>query len=300
MKRSMKMGAAVFAAALTLAACGSSDDSTDNKTDSSAGTVTKPSFAAGTTMDRIQKAGKVTVGVKYDQPGFGQINPTTNKPEGFDVEVAKLIAQGIFGGTKEDAASKITYVEAKSKDREPFIQQDKVDYIVATYTINDARKQVIDFGGPYYMAHGDVLVKSDNNTVKTLADLNGKKVCVVQGSTYPATLTAKVPQATQLALSDYSSCENAVKDGRVDAMATDGPILIGLVSKSNGSEKVLNLNYTDEPYGVGLKKADTAFRNAINDRLQTIYDNGNWKSAFDSTLGKLGVTTPEPPKIDRY
>jgi glutamate transport system substrate-binding protein len=301
-KRWRSVAAIACAAALTLTACGGDDD--DDKKDegaSTASTIPAPAFAAGTTMERIQKAGKINIGTKFDQPGFGQINPATNKPEGFDVEVAELIAQGIFGGTVDEAAGKINWVEAKSKDREPFIQTDKVDLVVATYTINDARKQVIDFAGPYYTAHGDILVKSSENSIKSVSDLNGKKVCVVQGSTYPNTINQKAPQAEQLALADYSSCEQAVQDGRVVAMATDNVILVGLVSKSNGTEKILNTNYTDEPYGIGLKKGDQAFRDFVNDRLQTIYDNGEWKKTFEDVLGKLGVETPDKtPTIDRY
>jgi glutamate transport system substrate-binding protein len=303
MKKWRSAIAIVAVAMLSLSACGGDDDDTDNAAgnNSASDTVTAPTFTAGTTMERLQKAGKINVGVKFDQPGFGQINPATNKPEGFDVDIAVLIAQGIFGGTTSDAASKINWIEAKSKDREPFIQSDKVDLVVATYTINDKRKEVIDFAGPYYTAHGDILVKSTENGIKSVADLNGKKVCVVSGSTYPATITQKAPQAEQLSLPDYSSCEQAVKDGRVVAMATDNVILVGLVSKSNGTEKLVNANYTDEPYGIGLKKGDEAFRTFVNDRLQTIYDNGQWKKTFENVLGKLGVQTPEQtPTIDRY
>lgn len=303
MLKRWRTGAAIAVAlslSLTLSACSDSDDTT-KENDSGDESIAAPTFAAGTTMERLQKAGKINIGVKFDQPGFGQINPTTNKPEGFDVEIAELIAQGIFGGTVNEAASKINWIEAKSKDREPFIQTDKVDLVVATYTINNDRKKVIDFAGPYYTAHGDILVKSSENGIKSVTDLNGKKVCVVSGSTYPATISAKAPQAEQLSLADYSSCEQALKDGRVAAMATDNVILIGLVSKSNNTEKVVNANYTDEPYGIGLKKGDEALRTFVNDRLQTVYDNGGWKSAFGSELGKLGVATPsETPAIDRY
>lgn len=301
MKKWRSAAAIAAIAMLSLSACGDSDkeEATDgaNNTDS----VAVPTFAAGTTMEKLQKAGKINVGVKFDQPGFGQINPTTNKPEGFDVKIAVRLAQGIFGGTESEAANKINWIEAKSKDREAFITSDKTDIVVATYTINEARKGVISFAGPYYTAHGDILVKSSENGIKSVTDLNGKKVCVVAGSTYPKTIAEKAPQAEQLSLPDYSSCEQAVKDNRVVAMATDNVILVGLVSKSNGTEKVVNANYTDEPYGIGLKKGDEAFRTFLNDRLQTLYDNGQWKKAFEDELGKLGVATPAAtPTIDRY
>lgn len=299
-RRALASLGAVAVLGLLITGCGDKKKESSNSTTASS-TVAAPTFAAGTTMDRLQKAGKITVGVKFDQPGFGQTNPTTNKPEGFDIEIAKLMAQGIFGGTKDEAANKITFIESKSKDREPFIQQDKADIIIATYTINDTRKKVVDFAGPYYTAHGGILTLSSDTSIKSITDLNGKPVCVVQGSTYPATLTAKAPQAQQTALSDYSSCEQAVKDKRVVAMATDDVILAGLAQKSGGTEKLINAPYTDEPYGIGLKLGDDSFRTFLNDRLQKIYDNGDWKTAFESTLGKIGLPTPtSTPTIDRY
>src|SRR5215211_4844202 len=102
------------------------------------------SFPEGTTMARLKDAGTVRVGTKFDQPLFGLKN-LEGKPEGFDVEIAKLIA-----GEMGIAPDKIQWVESVSANREPFIKQDKVDYVVATYTINDERKKVVDFAGPYY------------------------------------------------------------------------------------------------------------------------------------------------------
>ena len=107
-------------------------------------------------MAKLKEAGKITVGTKFDQPLFGLKNPD-GKPEGFDVEIAKLIA-----GEMGIADDKIDFIEAVSANREPFIQQGKVDIVVATYTINDTRKQVVDFAGPYYVAGQDIMVAKGN------------------------------------------------------------------------------------------------------------------------------------------
>jgi len=232
--------------------------------------------------------------VKFDQPGFGLKNPTSGEVEGFDVEIAKLLVAAIG----EDV--KIEFVESVSKNREPFIQDGTVDMVVATYTINDTRKQVVDFAGPYFVARQDIMVKSDNDDIKSVDDLNDKKVCSVKGSTSEKNLTAKAPQAALTSLDTYSQCAEELTDGRVDAVTTDNTILAGLVEASAGAFKLVEAPFSDEPYGIGVKKGDDAFRTFINDQLEELFDNDEWAKAFESTLGEIGLKTPEPPKVDRY
>jgi len=280
--------------ALAAGACGGGGGTKKTTTEGAA------KFAAGTTMAALQAKGKITVGTKFDQPGFGQKNPTNGQVEGFDVEIAKLIAAGIFGGTPQSAASKINFVEAVSAVRETVIENNTVDIVVATYTINDARQQREGIAGPYYLAHQDVMVKKDDNSIKSVTDLNGKKVCTVAGSTSEKNLRAKAPQSEVTLLPTYSQCAEELSNGRVVAVTTDAPILAGLVQRSNGAFKLVNAPFTDEPYGIGLKKGDQAFRDFLNGRLETIEKNGQWTTAYKDTLGKLGLPTPEPPPIDRY
>jgi glutamate transport system substrate-binding protein len=274
-----------------MGACG--DDNGTNTTNTTGGATTT-AFPAGSTMSRIKDAGSIKVGVKFDQPGFGLKNPTSGEVEGFDVEIAKLIVEAIGKDVKID------FVESVSKNREPFLQNGTVDMVVATYTINDTRKQVVDFAGPYFVARQDIMVKSDDTAIKGVADLNGKNVCTVKGSTSEKNVRAQAPQANVTLFDTYSQCAEAMTDGRVVAVTTDNTILAGLVDKSNGAFKVVNAPFSDEPYGIGVQKGDDAFRNFINDRLEELYANGDWASAFESTLGQLGLETPEPPDVDRY
>jgi glutamate transport system substrate-binding protein len=289
--------------ALAVAACGS-----DNKKDASGTTNTTaankaPTFAAGTTMATLQQKGKLVVGTKFDQPGFGLKNPTTGKVEGFDVEIAKLMAAGIFGGTAADAEKKIEFVETVSAVRESSIVDGKVDMVVATYTINDTRKQIVDFAGPYFVAKQDIMVKKDDTSIKSVKDLNGKKVCSVQGSTSikNVALPANAPQADlSIQFKTYSECAAALGDGRVQAVTTDNTILAGLVQQSAGAYKLVGAPFSDEPYGIGVKKGDEAFRTFLNDRIVKVEKSGDWKKAFDATLGKLDLKAPSPPTPDRY
>jgi glutamate transport system substrate-binding protein len=286
-------GALALALGLVAAACGGGGG---NKTT----TAGAPTFAAGTTMAALQAKGKITVGTKFDQPGFGQKNPTTGQVEGFDVEIAKLMAVGIFGGTLQSVTSKINFVEAVSAVRETVIENGSVDLVVATYTINDTRKQRVGFAGPYYLAHQDIMVKKDDTSIKGVGDLNGKKVCTVAGSTSEKNLRAKASTSDVTLLPTYSQCAEELSNGRVVAVTTDAPILAGLVQRSAGAFKLVNAPFTDEPYGIGLKKGDQAFRSFLNDRLATIEKNGQWTTAYKDTLGKLGLPIPQPPPIDRY
>lgn len=259
-----------------------------------------PTFPAGSTMANIQAKGKLVVGIKFDQPGLGVKNPTTNSVVGFDADIARLIAVGIFGGPVQDIDSKIEFREAPTPQRELLIQNGTVDLVVATYTINDARKQQIDFAGPYFIAGQDIMVKTGDTSIRSVTDLNGKKVCSVRNSTPAQRIRQQAPQADLTEFDTYTLCKDALLDGRVEAVSTDNVILIGFVEANPNTLKVVGNRFSDEPYGIGLKKGDDAFRNFINDRLEQIYRSGEWARAFEANLGKFGIPTPTPPPVDRY
>jgi len=288
--------------ALMGAACSSKDDSPTVGGGTTGSTTAKPSFQPGSTMAAIQAKGKIVVGTKFDQPGLGQKNPLTNQVEGFDVEIAKLIAVKIFGGDPSDLGSKIEFIETPSPVRETVIEQGTVDMVVATYTINDARKQRIDFAGPYYLAGQDIMVKKDNTTITGVESLvAGVTVCSVRSSTPAGRIKEKAPAATLIEYDTYSQCKDDLLNGNVDAVSTDNSILLGFVAANPNELKLVGKKFSDEPYGIGVKRGDDVFRNFVNDRLEEIYASGDWKKAFESTLGKLGVPTPAtPPAVDRY
>ncbi len=288
---------------LGLAACGSDDDPAVTP-GPDGGEAPAPGFDAGTTMAELQAAGRMTVGVKFDQPGFGLKNPTTGAVEGFDVEIAKLLAAGIYGGTAAEAAGKVQFVETISANREPFLESGQVDLVVATYTINDTRKGRVGFAGPYFVARQDIMVKASDATINGVADLNGKKVCTVRGSTSEKNIRAQAPQADVSLFDLYSQCAEALGDGRVVAVSTDDTILAGLVQAraAQGGDpfKLVGAPFSQEPYGVGLAKGDDAFRTFLNDLLEEIFANGEWVAAFERTLGQIGLETPGTPTVDRY
>ena len=249
-------------------------------------------FADSPTWKKAKDSGKIKVGVKFDQPGLGNITAGAADPEGFDIEIAKMTA-GALGFAPED----IEWVETVSANREPFLQQGNVDMVVATYTINDERKKVIDFAGPYYVAGQDLLVAADSDITGPDA-LGGKKVCSVDGSTPAQRIQSDYPDAELVTYDTYSKCVTDLQSGSVDAVTTDDAILRGYAAQYEGEFKVVGAPFSEEPYGIGLPKGDDVLRGAVNDALDAARDNGDWTKAFEYTLGdSSGV---EQPTVDRY
>jgi glutamate transport system substrate-binding protein len=287
--RRLPFAAVAVAAALAMTACGG-----DSETSAGGTTTTQArEFPAGSTMAKLSEAKKIKVGTKFDQPLFG-LKPPSGDPEGFDTEIARIIASEL--GIAEDG---IEWIETVSANREPFIEGGQVDIVVATYTINDTRKQKVDFAGPYYEAGQSILVLEKTTDINGPDDLAGKKVCTVSGSTPAKNMAEKYPQA-QLQLTDaYSNCLEPLRQGQVQAMTTDNVILSGFVDQNPGEFKLVGEPFTKEPYGIGLKKGDTEFRNFINDVLEAAYEDGRWETAWEDTAGAV-LDLPEPPAVDRY
>ena len=296
--RITRCAATLAAFGLVLTGCASeAGNQAQESAENTAEVQEEVSFGAGTTMAELNEAGTITVGTKFDQPGFGLRNPQTQQPEGFDVEIAKIIAAEL--GIPEDG---IEFVETVSANREPFIQNGQVDIVAATYTINDQRKQVVDFAGPYYIAGQDIMVAKGNpEGIEGPEDLAGKTVCSVEGSTPAQRIRDEYPEAQLTTFDVYSKCADALANGQVQAVTTDNVILTGLVAGSNGAFELVDNPFTEEPYGIGLAKGDDEFRNFINDVLEQSFEDGSWAEAWDRTAGAItGTEAPEPPQVDRY
>jgi len=263
--------AAVLALAVAATACGSSN----NDSGSSGG------------------GKKIKVGIKYDQPGIGLKEPNGTFA-GFDVDVATYVA-----GKLGYKPSQIEFVETKSADRENALARGDVKFIVASYSINDERKQKVDFAGPYFLAHQDLLVKTGSNITKG-TDLNGKRLCSVTGSTSAQNVQKTIaPKAQLKEYSGYSECIAGLQSGAVDAVTTDDSILAGYAAqdKYKGQFKLAGLKLSNENYGIGVKKGDTATLDKINKALETMVSDGTWKTDVEKNFGPSNYKYEPAPKI---
>ncbi|KWW99755.1 ABC transporter substrate-binding protein [Carbonactinospora thermoautotrophica] len=250
--------------------------------------------AGSPTFQKMKQRGKVIIGVKDDQPNLGFKDVTTGKYEGFDVEIAKMIAAGL--GFRED---QIEFKTVPSPNREIAIQNGDIDYYVGTYSITDKRKQMVSFAGPYFITGQGLLVRKGETSINGPQDLAGKKVCSVQGSTPLQNIEKVAPQAQRVPLEKYSLCVEQLLQNQVDAVTTDEAILKGYAAQQPDKLKLVGEKFSTEKYGVGLPKDDKALRDKINDILEAAAKDGTWKKIYDATLGKSG-TQDTPPPLERY
>ncbi|MDT5335906.1 MAG: glutamate transport system substrate-binding protein [Mycobacterium sp.] len=238
--------------------------------------------------------GKIVIGTKFDQPGLGLKNPDGTM-SGFDVDVATYVA-GQLGFTPD----KIEWKESPSAQRETLIQNDQVKFIAATYSITDARKEKVSFAGPYLVTGQSLLVKADNTDITGPDSLqNNKKLCSVSGSTPAQRIKDKYPGVQLQQYDTYSACVEALKYGAIDAVTTDEVILAGYAAQSPGTFKIVGQPFSEENYGIGLKKGDTELQTKINDAITKMEKDGDWAKAFEKNLGPAGIATPAPPALDK-
>ncbi|MFD5073246.1 glutamate ABC transporter substrate-binding protein [Streptomyces sp. NPDC058371] len=247
------------------------------------------------TWRRARQRGHFTVGAKEDQPYLGEKDPAGGGYSGFDIEIAKMMSASLGFAPKT-----VRFRTIASANRETALQNGQIDYYVGTYTINDMRKKLVGFAGPYYLAGQGLLVRTDEHDITGPQDLAGKRVCSAAGSTPYQRIKSDYPKATLVAYDTYSVCVDNLLTYQVDAVTTDDAILIGYAAKVPDELKVVGKPFSQEPYGIGVPHGDTVLRLALDDALEAREKNGDWKKAYEATLGLSGVPAPTPPAIDRY
>ncbi|MCX5403638.1 glutamate ABC transporter substrate-binding protein [Streptomyces sp. NBC_00335] len=247
------------------------------------------------TWEKAKKRGRLVVGAKEDQPYMGEKDPASGRYSGFDIEIAKMMSASLGFDPKT-----IEFKTIASANRETALQNGQIDYYVGTYTINDNRKKQVGFAGPYFMAGQSLLVRKGETEIKGPEDLDGKKVCSAAGSTPYQRLQKEFPRAVLVAYDTYSVCVDNLLTYQVDAVSTDDSILLGYAAKVPEELKVVGKPFSEEPYGIGVPRSDNALRFALDDALAANEKNGNWKKAYEATLGLSGQPAPSPPAIDRY
>jgi putative glutamine transport system substrate-binding protein len=241
-----------------------------------------------TSLSTIRSRGKLIAGVKYDVRIFGYLNPTTNQVEGFDVDLAREVAERIFGSP--DA---VEFVEAISANRIPYLNEGKVDVIFSTMTANEDRSKQIDFSDTYYVA-GQSLLVPINSSITSVNDLvAGQRVGTVRGSTPERNIRAFAPEATVELFDRYSDAVQAMDAGRLDAVTTDDIILVGFQRDNPEKFKVVGGQFTQEPYAAGVRKGNTELLTEVNGALRAAMQDGTWAQLYEKWIGT--APTSQPP-----
>lgn len=267
----------ILASALALTSCGS-----DSKP------IKDPTPIPGAT------GGSLTIGIDMDQPGLGFKDGDTYT--GFDVDVATYVAKALGVDT-----ANITWVEATPDNRETLLTSGEVDMVFSTYSITPERAELVDFAGPYFIAHQDLLIRRNDTEITGPKTLDGKVLCSVTGTTSSAYVEENFKGDIDLRQFDrFSECVQALDNGLVDAVTTDDVILAGFASEDRyqGKLKLVGDGFTDEKYGVGLPKGDTELLAQVNEALQQFIDDGSWATSLNNNVAPSGYQIPSPPEIE--
>lgn len=241
----------------------------------------------GSTMAAIIDRGRLIVGVDQSTNLFGSRNPATGALEGFDIDIARELARRIFGDPDRVDLRVVT-----ASERESALQSGQVDIVVRTYSITCDRKTKVAFSTPYYYAKQRILAQIGSG-IRSAADLSGKRVCAVLGTTSLSTLFALDPRPTLFGVSNWTDCLVMLQQGQIDAISTDDAVLAGLAEQDPTLEMV-GPSIAAEPYGVGIKLENDDLVRFVNGALDQMREDGTWERLYRDRLLILGPS-PGPP-----
>jgi glutamate transport system substrate-binding protein len=283
--------AAAVLAASALAACGS-----------------RSSAPIYTTAPHPAK-GKLVIGIDFTEPGLGY--RSGDSYSGFDVDTARYVAH--YLGYPEQS---IVWKPVVPGDREKLLESHRVDMVFATYSITPARARLVDFAGPYFIAHQGLLIRRDDDIqavgsigalvghgamrpITGLSTLDGKRLCSGVGTTSAQRILEhyRAEKITLVGYPDINDCVEALYNGKVDAVTTDDVILAGFAAhgKYNGALEVLGTTFSTERYGVGIPRGETKLVAEVNAALRRYIADGSWKRSLDRNIAPSGYSLPGPP-----
>ncbi|MDX6300878.1 MAG: glutamate transport system substrate-binding protein [Nocardioidaceae bacterium] len=305
-RRTSALAGAAALALVTLSACGSSAKAPSvNGAGAKGGSaydkiITSAPVASSGDVDKnawakkIKSQGFLKVGGTDSGPLFSIKDIDTGELSGFDAGLSQMLAHYITGKTDVPKLTKLTITSVDT--RETLLQNNTVDAVFATYSITPERAQKVNFAGPYYRSGDAIMVKKDNNSIKTAKDLNGIKVATESNSTAALAVKKLAPKAKILLFKEDAQCVAAVQQGRADAYVLDQGILLG-DAQSNPAVKVIGEPFTVDPYGIGVNKNNDA-KPFVNAFLQKIEASGDWAKLWKATIGTvIKGNAPQPPKI---
>jgi ABC-type amino acid transport substrate-binding protein len=233
----------------------------------------------GGTLQDVKARGRLIVGVRTDFPPMGFVDRKGVR-KGLDVDIAKFLSKKLFGN--EEA---VDFVAVTAANRIGFLTSGKVDILLASMTITEERKKVIDFGTPYLISGHLILVLRDSK-VKKYEDLVGKRVATVQSTTGDRAIKELVPAAKRIQFQSNSEALEALLDGQVDAFVQDDLLLIEM-EKRNPKLKMANWNpFRPAPYGLGVRKGDQEWLDFVNATLEEMKKSGEYKNLLEKWFGR--------------
>lgn len=240
------------------------------------------SLAHADRLDDIKKSGVLRVGAFDSNPPFGFVDAKSKQIEGLDVDYAKAIADKL--------GVKLQLLPTNPANRVPLLVANKVDLILANFTITPERAEQVNFSIPYFSSGQQFIVKK--GTLKSPEDLNKWRVGVDKGTVNEGVLRKRFPGATVIAYDDTPFAFTALRNGQVQAITQDGPKLIGLLANVPDKDRyeIPPFTVSDDLIGVGLPKGETALTDSVNQTLQALEASGQAQKIYDTWFGPTTKT----------
>lgn len=245
------------------------------------------------------ESGNVILGVKFDQPGIG-LREGDGSFTGAETDIATKIVETLAEENGWDQPN-IEYRETPAAQRETLLRNGEAHLIQGGYSITPDRMEIVDFAGPLLLTHQALLVRTDDSSIQSLDDLDGKILCSTAGSKPAQRIKEEIPAVQLQEYDTNSSCIEALSQGNVDALTSDAPILAGYAGQYDGDFEVLDMTkadgtfFSDEWYGIGLQKDDTESLDAVNQVLTDMKESGELNAIIEEYFGDLDSieeTTP--------
>lgn len=241
---------------------------------------------ADSTMARIAARGRLIVGTDIGSNPLSFRDPISGDIEGFDVEVAHWISKAIFGDVR------VEYRILSTGDRIEALRDGSVDIVVKSMSITCARRELVDFSAPYYVAAQRLLVYR-NSGIESVSGLSGKSVCATQKATSITRVEQLVPDAKIVTTNNWADCLVLMQQGQVDAIAGDEPLLAGIAAQDPWV-RIVGDPIGTEYYGIGIPQGQSDLVRFVNGVLEQRRDDGSWQAAYNTWLSALGPASPPP------
>lgn len=231
-------------------------------------------------MQDIKKAGVLRVAAFDGNPPFGFVDPKSRQIVGLDVDYAQEFAKRL--------GVKLQLVPTNPANRVPLLVSGKVDLVLANFTITEERAKQVNFSVPYFASGTQFL--APKGTLASAEQLSSLRIAVDKGTTNEIVLREKYPQATLVAFDDTPFAFTALRNGNVQALAQDGPKLVGLLgtikdAKERAKWEVPAFTISNDFIGVGIPKDEVALTDWVNTTLKELEGKGQAGKIYDTWFG---------------
>ncbi len=228
-------------------------------------------------IDTIKEQGKVRIGVFSDKAPFGYLD-SNGKHQGFDIVLAKRLTKELLGDE-----NKVEFINLEAANRVEYLVTNKVDIVLANFTVTPERAKKVDFANPY-MKVAIGVVSANSEPIKKVEDLKGKKLIVTKGTTADVYFTKNHPEIETLSFDHNSESFAALKDKRGAALTHDNTLLFAWAKQNEGFDVGIDALGALDTIAPAVKKGNKDLLLWINKTLEKLGEEKFIENAYNETL----------------